>query len=149
MGLDINLPLLPQVCWLLGINVSINRFDIGKIFEGSGINSETGSWTSLSVLTGLRLSGTVSPSVALHVFGQIGILVGYQPEIRLSEGSYRWTYNSAISSSFGFGFGAGATIDRAVLYIRYISGEPEYPLNEDKKYTQPTACVQICAGIAF
>lgn len=154
VGADGSLALSSALSWMSSVNLSVNSLDIRSVIKthpSSRFSTSAGSWTLVWALTGLRVSGNVSPQAELFGFGQAGLLWGTFP--RISDGEEPLNFGSA--TAFGFAFGGGMTISCPSLSVRYLSGEPQYELTlpecyiDGKKAPQPTSCLLITGGVTF
>jgi hypothetical protein len=156
LGVDGSLALAPVLAWTSSAILSVNSADVGQLLAGTGISADAGSWISVWALTGLKVSGALSPEVEISCFGQVGLLYGVSPEITLTAGTARATQKSASATAFGFGVGAGMTFGPVAVGLRYLSGEPEYSVTAtgtagtySGKVKQQTSCILITGGFVF
>jgi hypothetical protein len=134
--------------------VSFNSLDAAAL---SGFHADVGSWTSIWALTGIRLTGKVSPYVSLYGQGQLGVLFGSTPEITLSVANLVASQPSASASAVAFGLGAGTIVrDRFILGVRYMYAKPEYEVRAtgggmtvSGTAQQATGMFQLLAGFVW
>lgn len=157
VGADVNVALGAVASWTSSVALTMNTMDLNSGIQATGVSSEAGSWTSVWTLTGIKIFGNVSPNTVLFGMGQVGVLFGSTPELKLSTSSGgRATQNSTSASAFGLRLGGGFTYKNFSLTANYLSSSPEYDVTAtgtygtvSGTYTQPTSVVVITGGINF
>jgi hypothetical protein len=145
-----------KIGWLLSGSCSWNKMEFPSLLEENGINSETGDWTSIFVMTGVKLGISDLSDAQLFIAPLVGVLFGTIPEITITlsnrayidDPSYGLLYGSErglnVSQSSGsnvaiaYGIALEAIINsKIVLGARYIASNPQYDV-KDKIWGQGT-----------
>jgi len=150
---------------VLGTVVSFNGSDFGAVIAGVGsvsptvtVNVESGSWTGIWPMFGVRVTGAISPTVRIHGEGLLGALIGLSPEITVAARSTTGqsasvTIDRATGAAVAFGGGIGITISHFDLSVRYYAGSPEYEFKSNGqtlgKGKQPSSLVFVTVGISL
>ena len=170
-----------QVGFLINASYSSNPTNIGQTFAsyfGSGVNAESGNWSSILALAGAKF-GTNNASGANFFFAPlIGVNVGMSPKVTFSITSTQYQslsyypyyqyvtvtsqgeMKSATGTALAYGAMAELNVGGFVLGARYIASKPKYKVetsystgssfsSSSTDAEQNTAIIQIYAGLTF
>jgi len=155
----------PELGWVSGVSVIINRFDGEEAFDLSDddVDLSSGYWLNVPIMTGLKYEVEASPTVDVYGLGQLGINLNKGPNTSIEDefgNSAKTSYGTA--PSLGLNLGAGIVIDdRYIVGLRYkrlgepeIEAEAEFETNrgdfsDENAYDQPLSVIQLLVGISF
>jgi hypothetical protein len=146
-----------QIGFLINASYASNPTDLKDInpFPYDAYDIECGSWTSILLLTGLKI-GTTNPTGVNFFFAPlIGMNIGMSPKIEAKISDYYYyysgypyyisgsvpitgteTYKSATSTAFAYGATAEAIISgRITIGARYIACKPTYDIDGNASYS--------------
>jgi hypothetical protein len=163
--------------WIIMGSYSQNKCELPSYLSSMGMGGETGKWTSILALTGIKV-GTANPTGAnFFIAPLIGALFGSSPELdmTISETYTTWTgygystqtvtiratQKSASSTALAYGAALEINFSGTIsIGARYIASKPKYDITatasggiysytSSGKLEQETALIQTYIGIIF
>ncbi len=111
---ELNIPFEELVAWTGSVSVSVNRSRV------AASSADRGVVTTAFASTGLRIGNPSEGAVSPFLHGEIGLLVGFLPQVEN-------IMSSSSATSVAFGAGCGLDIDgRVCVAINYLKGEPKF-----------------------
>lgn len=165
-GAEYELRLGKYVGWITQFSFCYNPLDEQAMrttlgLNSSSINLTSTPWLTYSPMTGVKLTGPVSPAFSLFCIGAVGAAFGTSPEINISGPGGAIRQDAASATAFAYSFCAGFVIEEVFrLDVKYISGTPKYDLiihgaaggqvvSGMGQYEQATSLILIEAGVEF
>ncbi len=151
-------PIDPHADFIAGLTYCSNGVDVDKLgLGGTGVTATADSWNTLWPMVGIRLRASLSEAVEAQVAGRLGMLIGWSPAIRLSNGVNYVDFSSASGKALAYGAGGGVLINgKFSIDLHYYFGEPSYSigisgtgLNLSAKGKQSTGILSVTGGIVF
>jgi hypothetical protein len=144
--------------WETDVAVIFNGVDESAL-EEEEVSVSAGQWMNIPIMTGLRYTSDMSPTMQFFALGQICLTFVNGPDIEVTDEFYDESYEYQIGSgnSFGFGVGAGLIFNsKFVISFRYLAlGSTDLEISidgeeiEDAGYEPSISMMVITAGINF
>lgn len=128
-----------------------NTTEIADVVQGlSGMNlsGESGSWSSIQLLGGIKVGTTNPTGVNFSLMPLIGVLIGYSPKVDINFSETETFYGETMtitgtakvesksSSALAYGIGAEVIFGKSIaLGARYLYSKPKYDLEENLSAT--------------
>ncbi|MCW5897085.1 MAG: hypothetical protein KIT50_15960 [Bacteroidetes bacterium] len=117
---ELNYQITPMFGWASTATVMFNNPK--NIPPGYDVST----YSTVFVLTGLRLGETASNGSRPYLLAQAGLLFGSTPSVSATFNGITATQSSASGTAFGYGIAGGLIVnDRFHLCVSYLKGTPE------------------------
>jgi hypothetical protein len=96
----------------------------------SSVSLSTSPWIMYTPVTGIKLTGTLTPDVSVFFAGAVGATFGTSPELTITGPGGSIKQSSASATAFAYAISGGLVIgDKFRLSVKYISSKPKYDVN--------------------
>jgi hypothetical protein len=133
-SVEYDAPLNNLLYGLISLTIASNSIDGGSIMKSMGYSSDyndvinVGSGVGFAPMVGLGLQSAISPTIAVYLSAQVGMLIGFEPSITVSSnGTQLFNQSATDAAAFSFGSSAGILINkRFIIGLRYLTASPTY-----------------------
>lgn len=144
----------------LGATYTNNGTDFGML-SGLGLDFETGSYSNIWALGGLKTTFPVSETVSIDLAVLLGAVFSSSPEVTASGSGATISISSASATAFAFAIGGDIVLSKHFTFgLRYYSANPEYSItfegtgpggtvSETGNVEQSTSILAVCVGYLF
>jgi len=144
----------------LGVTYTNNGIDFGML-SGSGLEVETGSYSNIWALGGLKTTFPASDAVSIDLALLLGAVFSSSPEFKASGSGTLITVSSASATAFGFSLAGDVVLSKHFTFgLRYYDAKPEYSLKFEasgpgvsvsttEEVEQSTSIFAVCVGYLF
>jgi len=144
----------------LGVTYANNGIDIGML-SGLGLSVESGSYSNIWVLGGLKTTFPASEAVSIDLTVLLGAVFSSSPELTASGSGALITVSSASATAFALSAGGDVVLSKHFTFgLRYYAAEPEYSirfegtgpgasLSTTEDVEQSTSILAVSVGYIF
>lgn len=134
-------PINQNLNWITSVSLAINGVDEDKLSEQAKLKVKADNYITTWGLTGLGFEAPLEGGSKIYGLFQGGLLISSFPDITFSNGSQSITQTTTGGIAFAYGVGAGLIINKFIIGIKYVAGEPEY--EESASYGGSTNTVKV------
>lgn len=113
----------------LGVTYANNGTDFGAL-SGLGLTIETGSYSNIWALGGLKTTFPASEAVSIDLAVLLGAVFSSSPSVTATGQGVLVSFSSASATAFGFSLAGDIVLSKHFTFgLRYYDAKPEYSID--------------------